>query len=132
MQVAAFDALIDSANDPSAPARQLSGLKGSQDHAIGLSIGGLSTKIRVAIDEIGLPILMMRPIQARDLGAPLFLPEPFKAGSGSSQPAATRSNRFVSTSARAVEHRSASADQWTSDASQSDTKACARRETGKE
>lgn len=44
--------------------------KGGEDHAIGRSRGGLSTKINALVDENGLPVrLMLTAGQAHDLKA---------------------------------------------------------------
>jgi IS5 family transposase len=44
--------------------------KGGEDHAIGRSRGGLSTKINAVVDENGLPVrLMLTAGQAHDLRA---------------------------------------------------------------
>jgi transposase len=41
--------------------------KGGEDHAIGRSRGGLSTKIHVVVDAVGLPVrLLLTPGQASD------------------------------------------------------------------
>ena len=68
-QITPFDGLDRQFDHPRSPARRR-WKKGGEDHAIGRSRGGLSTKINVLVDENGLPVrLMLTACQAHDLRA---------------------------------------------------------------